>query len=54
MRDVSLRSVRRFAGALTRSGSGTYVRAVHPTLLGAIRGSRPDGDLARACSMTQW
>lgn len=41
-RDVSLRSGRRVADALTRSGSETYVRDVDPTLLGAIRNSRPE------------
>ena len=41
-RDVSLRSGRRVADALTRSGSEAEVRDVDPTLLGAIRGSRPE------------
>jgi len=41
-RDVSLRSGRRVADALTRSGSETSVRDVDPTLLGAIRSSRPE------------
>jgi D-alanine-D-alanine ligase len=41
-RDVSLRSGRRVADALTRSGSETYVRDVDPTLLAAIRTSRPE------------
>jgi len=41
-RDVSLRSGRRVADALNRAGSETYVRDVDPTLLGAIRSSRPE------------
>ncbi|HYO17221.1 MAG TPA: D-alanine--D-alanine ligase [Dermatophilaceae bacterium] len=41
-RDVSLRSGRRVADALTRSGSETFVRDVDPTLLAAIRSSRPE------------
>ena len=41
-RDVSLRSGRRVADALTRSGSETHVRDVDPTLLGAIKSSRPE------------
>jgi D-alanine-D-alanine ligase len=41
-RDVSLRSGRRVADALTSSGSETYVRDVDPTLLAAIRSSRPE------------
>lgn len=41
-RDVSLRSGRRVADALTRSGSEAYVRDVDPTLLEAVRSSRPE------------
>ena len=41
-RDVSLRSGRRVAEALNRSGSEAEVRDVDPTLLGAIRSSRPE------------
>jgi len=41
-RDVSLRSGRRVADALTRSGLEAYVRDVDPTLLGLIRNSRPE------------
>lgn len=41
-RDVSLRSGRRVADALARSGAETYVRDVDPTLLGAIRSSPPE------------
>src|SRR5665647_3277852 len=41
-RDVSLRSGRRVANALTRSGVEAYVRDVDPTLLGVIRSSRPE------------
>ena len=40
-RDVSLRSGRRVADALNRSGAEAEVRDVDPTLLGAIRTSRP-------------
>jgi D-alanine-D-alanine ligase len=41
-RDVSLRSGRRVADALTRSGLEATVRDVDPTLLGAIRTSPPE------------
>jgi len=41
-RDVSLRSGRRVADALSRSGSEAYVRDVDSTLLAAVRGSRPE------------
>jgi D-alanine-D-alanine ligase len=41
-RDVSLRSGRRVADALTHAGSETFVRDVDPTLLEAIRTSRPE------------
>ena len=41
-RDVSLRSGRRVADALNRSGSEAYVRDVDSTLLTAIRNSRPE------------
>jgi D-alanine-D-alanine ligase len=41
-RDVSLRSGRRVADSLTHSGYEAYVRDVDPTLLGAIRSSRPE------------
>jgi D-alanine-D-alanine ligase len=41
-RDVSLRSGRRVADALARSGLETHVRDVDPTLLGAIKSSRPE------------
>lgn len=41
-RDVSLRSGRRVADALSRSGSETHVRDVDPALLGAIKSSRPE------------
>jgi D-alanine-D-alanine ligase len=41
-RDVSLRSGRRVADALTRSGSETHVRDVDTTLVGAIKSSRPE------------
>jgi D-alanine-D-alanine ligase len=41
-RDVSLRSGRRVADALTRSGSEANVRDVDPTLLGATRSTRPE------------
>ena len=41
-RDVSLRSGRRVADALNHSGAETHVRDVDPTLLGAIRNSRPE------------
>lgn len=41
-RDVSLRSGRRVADALTRSGSETHVRDVDPTLVGAIKSTRPE------------
>jgi D-alanine-D-alanine ligase len=41
-RDVSLRSGRRVADALIRSGSETHLRDVDQTLLGAIKSSRPD------------
>jgi D-alanine-D-alanine ligase len=41
-RDVSLRSGRRVADALNHSGAETHVRDVDPTLLGAIRKSRPE------------
>jgi D-alanine-D-alanine ligase len=41
-RDVSLRSGRRVADALSRSGLEANVRDVDPTLLGAIRSSRPE------------
>jgi len=41
-RDVSIRSGRRVADALTHSGAETHVRDVDPTLLAAIRNSRPE------------
>ena len=41
-RDVSLRSGRRVADALTRSGSEVHVRDVDQTLVGAIKNSRPE------------
>jgi D-alanine-D-alanine ligase len=41
-RDVSLRSGRRVADALARSGSEPHLRDVDPTLLGAIKSSRPE------------
>ena len=41
-RDVSLRSGRRVADALTRSGTETHIRDVDPTLLSAIRSSPPE------------
>ena len=41
-RDVSLRSGRRVADALTRSGSEAYVRDVDPTLLSLIKSTRPE------------
>jgi len=41
-RDVSLRSGRRVAEALTHSGSEISFRDVDPSLLGAIKSSRPD------------
>jgi D-alanine-D-alanine ligase len=41
-RDVSLRSGRRVADALTRSGMEAHVRDVDPTLLGAIKASPPE------------
>jgi len=41
-RDVSLRSGRRVADALTHSGCETHVRDVDPSLLGAIKDSRPE------------
>jgi D-alanine-D-alanine ligase len=41
-RDVSLRSGRRVADALTRSGAEAYVRDVDATLLAAIRNLRPE------------
>jgi len=41
-RDVSLRSGRRVADALNRSGSEAQLRDVDPTLLEAIKGSRPE------------
>jgi D-alanine-D-alanine ligase len=41
-RDVSLRSGRRVADALARSGLEANVRDVDPTLLGSIRTSRPE------------
>jgi D-alanine-D-alanine ligase len=41
-RDVSLRSGRRVADALTRSGAETHVRDVDPTLLSAIKSLRPE------------
>ncbi len=41
-REVSLRSGRRVADALTRSGSEAHVRDVDQALLGAIRSSRPE------------
>lgn len=41
-RDVSLRSGRRVADALTRAGCETHVRDVDSTLLGAINATRPD------------
>ena len=41
-REVSLRSGRRVADALSRSGSEVHVRDVDPTLLGAIGSSRPE------------
>ena len=41
-RDVSLRSGRRVADALNRSGAEAEVRDVDPTLLGAIRTSPPE------------
>ncbi|MDQ1538999.1 MAG: D-alanine-D-alanine ligase [Actinomycetota bacterium] len=41
-RDVSLRSGRRVADALTRSGSESYVRDVDSALLETIKNSRPE------------
>ena len=41
-RDVSLRSSRRVADALTRSGSEVHIRDVDQTLVGAIRSTRPE------------
>src|ERR1019366_6094225 len=41
-RDVSLRSGRRVADALARSGAEAYVRDVDPTLLETIRRARPE------------
>ena len=41
-RDVSLRSGRRVADALTRSGAEVHVRDVDKTLVGAIRSTRPE------------
>ncbi|HEY5249607.1 MAG TPA: D-alanine--D-alanine ligase, partial [Dermatophilaceae bacterium] len=41
-RDVSLRSGRRVADALTHTGYEAYVRDVDPTLLVAIKNSRPE------------
>jgi D-alanine-D-alanine ligase len=41
-RDVSLRSGRRVADALTRSGTENHIRDVDPSLLGAIKSSRPE------------
>ena len=41
-RDVSLRSGRRVADALTRSGTETHIRDVDSTLLSAIRSSPPE------------
>jgi D-alanine-D-alanine ligase len=41
-RDVSLRSGRRVADALTRSGTETHIRDVDPSLLAAIKSSRPE------------
>lgn len=41
-RDVSLRSGRRVADALARSGAEVHVRDVDQTLVGAIRESRPE------------
>ncbi len=41
-RDVSLRSGRRVADALTRSGSEVHVRDVDQTLVAAIKNSRPE------------
>jgi D-alanine-D-alanine ligase len=41
-RDVSLRSGRRVADTLANSGYEAYVRDVDPTLLAAIKDSRPD------------
>ena len=41
-RDVSLRSGRRVADALARCGTETHVRDVDPTLLSAIKSSRPE------------
>ena len=41
-RDVSLRSGRRVADALSRGGCETHVRDVDSTLLGAISATRPD------------
>ena len=41
-RDVSLRSGRRVADALNRAGTETHIRDVDPTLLSAIKNSRPE------------
>ena len=41
-REVSLRSGRRVADALTRSGTEAHLRDVDPTLLGAIKSSLPE------------
>jgi D-alanine-D-alanine ligase len=41
-RDVSLRSGRRVADALNGAGTEAFVRDVDPTLLGAIKSSRPE------------
>ena len=47
-RDVSLRSGRRVADALSRGGCETHVRDVDSTLLDTISATRPDVGVAGA------